>query len=388
MRILLVSESYPPVVSGVSTVVASYAQMLRRLHHSVCVITTNNTHVSCVTKTKGITVHRIKSTKNYLRPGSSIAVPSKKEIKAIIEKERPDIIHVHTIATLSFSVQHIAKRMNIPVVATVHGIPPWLLTYIPIPKVFLFPLEYILWIILKQHLNRIVHVTTPSLYVKQELIKHGVTTACSVLPMWIVPPRQETKRNRLKNFHCNPSTKYYCFIGRLDPDKNLPFLIRAWIRFQKQHPGAAKRRLLVIGSGTQESFLRRLATYDLTHSIIFLGTYEEKELSYVYQNCHFFCMPALYETQSIVTLQAIAHKKIAILARSGALTEIRKRYPKQVFLYNPNIQDDLVRCFGEVASTSTSIIQPKPNMAFYSQQKIRNQLIQLYTTIIKAPLPT
>lgn len=387
MRILLVSESYPPVMSGVSTVVSSYAHILRRLHHSVSVITTNNAHVSCVTKTQGITIHRIQSTRNYLRPGSSIAVPTHKEITAIIEKERPDIIHVHTIATLSFSVQRIAARMHIPVVATVHGIPPWLLTYIPIPKELLFPLEYILWSILTQHLNRTAHITAPSLYVKQELIKHGVTTACSVLPMWIVAPRSITKRRRLKNFIFAPSMTYYSFIGRLDPDKNLVFLIRAWIRFQKQHPGAVKRRLLVIGSGTQESLLRRLATHDLTHSIIFLGTYEENELSHVYQNCQFFCMPALYETQSIVTLQAIASGKTAILARSGALTEIQRHYPKHVLLYNPIHAADLIRCFEKASKLPSKGILPKPDMKFYSQHRILHELRSLYTSVIHTSVP-
>jgi glycosyltransferase involved in cell wall biosynthesis len=374
-------------MSGVSTVVSSYAHMLRKLHHSVCVITTNNTHVSCVTTTNGITIHRIQSTKNYLRPGSSIAVPSHKEITAIIEKERPDIIHVHTIATLSFSVQRVATRMHIPVVATVHGIPPWLLTYIPVPKVLLFPLEYILWSILTQHLNRTAHVTTPSLYVKRELIKHGVTTACSVLPMWIAPSRSKAKRHRLKNFIFAPSITYYSFIGRLDPDKNLLFLIHAWIRFQKQHPGAAKRRLIIIGSGTQESFLRRLAAHDLTHSIIFLGTYEEKELSYVYKNCQFFCMPALYETQSIVSLQAIAYGKTAILARSGALTEIQRRYPKHVLGYNPMHATDLIRCFEQASKLPSKGILPKPDMKFYAQHRILHELHSLYASVIHTSVP-
>lgn len=383
MNILLISESYPPIMSGVSTVVASYAQMLRKYHHSVSVITANNCSTSSVTTIQGIKIYRIKATRNYLRPACSIPIPKYQELKHILEKEHPDIIHVHTIAVLALHIQHIAKRMHIPIVATIHGIPPWMLTYIPFPKALLSPLEYILWIFLERYLNAIHHVITPSLYVKRELVLHGVKTACSIIPMWVTPPEQETKRIRLKNFQCDPSTKYYCFIGRLDPDKNVSFLIRAWILFQKRQPKTKKGQLLIIGSGTQEAYLKRLAEHDPTHSIQFLGKYEEKELLYFYQQGHFFCMPALYETQSIVTLHAIAAGKTVILARSGALTEIKKRYPKHVLLYNPTDYNDLIRCFKTAAKKF-----PKPNMEFYSQQRISNQLLALYATVLNASLPT
>ncbi len=382
MRILLVSESYTPLTSGVSTVVDSYAQMLHKCNNSVSVITANNYSTSSVTINKGVRIYRIKSIRNYLRPDCPIPIPRYEEIKKIIEKERPDIIHVHTIATLALFVQHVAKRMRIPIVATVHGIPPWILTYIPFPKPLLSPLEYILWIFLVRYLNATEHVTAPSLYVKRELVRHGVKTACSIIPMWISPPEQTTKHIRLQNFHCDPSTTYYCFIGRLDPDKNISFLMDAWIRFQNQHTNAQKKQLLIIGPGTQTSYLKRLAANDPTHSIVFLGKYEEKQLFYFYDHGHFFCMPALYETQSIVTLQAIAAGKIVLLAGSGALREIKQRYPKHVLLYKPNNQDDLVRCFKAASKLSRSRILPKPNMEFYSQQKISHQLLALYETAI------
>jgi len=357
MKILLVSESYPPIMSGVATVVSSYAHALHAHHHSVSVITTNNTYTSCVTKTNGITTYRIKGIKNIIRPDCSTSIPSRKELRAILEKEQPDIIHVHSFATLIIFIRPLAKHMHIPIVATCHGIPPWLTTYIPLPKIMLFPLEYVLWEFLRRYLNTTHHVLTPSLYVKQELIRHGVTTPCSILPMWIKSAKQNVKKIQGTNFVYSPSKTYYCFIGRLNPDKNLAFLFRSWILFQKKHPNAKKRRLLIIGSGTQEAYLKQLASLDQTHSIMFLGKYEEQELSYFYKHCQFFCMPALYETQSIVTLCAIAQGKTAILAHSGALLEIKKRYPKHVLLYNPTSQQDLIRCL-----KTTVKKLPKPNM--------------------------
>lgn len=375
MKILLVSESYPPVMSGVSTVVASYAQMVRALHHSVSVITANNCFASSVTTTQGIRTYRIKAVKNYIRPGSSIPIPDYKEIKTIIEKVRPDIIHVHMIASLAIVIQQIAKRMHIPIVATVHAIPKWILTYIPLPPLLFTLCEYILWKYLQRFLNATQHVIAPSEFVKKELIQHGIKTPCSIIPMWIT----KSKAMSLTDFHCDRKTTYYCFIGRLDVDKNVAFLIRSWILFQNKQPQNVQRKLLIIGSGTQEVYLKRLAEHDPTHSIFFLGTYKENELSYFYQHCHFFCMPALYETQSIVTLQAIAHGKTAILARSGALTEIKRRYPKQVLLYNPTNQHDLVRCF---KTQFTKL--PKPNMEFYSKQRILRQVCLLYTSVINA----
>lgn len=372
MRILLVSESYPPVVSGVATVATSHARMARAFHHTVTVITANSGARSLVTTTQGIKTYRMKATRNYLRPGSSIPVASYQELKAIIERERPDIIHIHTIASLAVIVQHIAKEKHIPVVATVHGIPPWILTYIPLPKKLLFPLEYILWIFLIRFLNAATHVTVPSFYVKQELIRHGLKTACSFIPMWIT----KSKDRSVPHVHCNRKTTYYCFIGRLDVDKNVAFLIRSWIRYKQQQPDTTKQ-LLIIGSGTQETYLKRLARTDTTRSIQFLGKYEEEKLTYFYTHCHFFCMPALYETQSIVTLRAIAYGKMTILADSGALTEIKKRYPKHVLLYKPENQNDLIRCF----STAPKKL-PEPNMEHYSEKIITHHMRQLYRLIM------
>ncbi len=378
MKILLVSESYPPITSGVSTVVAEYAQMLRTCHHSVSVITTNNSFTTSVSTIQGIKIYRIKAIKGFIRPDCPFPIPSYKEIQTIIRKERPDIIHEHSILTLASVVQRVAKHNNIPIIATVHGIPPWLVTYFTLPKIFLVALEYIFWVFLKNHLNKITHITTPSLYVKRELISHGIHVACTVLPMWIAPFPQ-TIPTKLTHFHFDPSVIYYCFIGRLDPDKNLPFLLHAWIYFQKLYPHAEKRKFLLVGSGKQKSLLHSIAAQDVTHSILFLGKYEEKKVYYFYQHCHFFCMSALYETQSIVTLRAISAGKTVILAHSGALPEINERYPKHVLLYNPTSQQDLIRCF-----TTTVKKLPKPNMTFYSQRKIVHQVCSLYKSIISA----
>ena len=109
MKILYVSDSYPPIINGVSYVVEHLAQRMVANGHEVEVATVDSSwHLSRVEKRDGVCVRRFRG----FSPGRSYHFPSPKIIRSL--REKFDVMHVHNFHSLLPLVCSMSLAVNEP----------------------------------------------------------------------------------------------------------------------------------------------------------------------------------------------------------------------------------------------------------------------------------
>ena len=89
-------------------------------------------------------------------------------------------------------------------------------------------------------------------------------------------------------------------VGRLDPIKNYPFLLKVFSEYYKFN---SKARLLIVGEGVEKQSLHALAdTLRIRNRVIFAG--QRNDVQNVYKAMDLFMLTSFYESSSIVTVEA------------------------------------------------------------------------------------
>lgn len=100
------------------------------------------------------------------------------------------------------------------------------------------------------------------------------------------------------------------YVGRLEKEKGVRYLVEAFALFAEAHPDAV---LLIVGSGSERSALERLARQQgLGNSVQFIGHIEGRALGAYYKACDMMVLPSLRESFGRVILEAAAAGKPVI----------------------------------------------------------------------------
>lgn len=389
MRILLTTDSYFPVISGVTTVVHHLGIELEKQGHVVTILAP--VKLSTDKNISSPPILGISAFRNPIRPDHYIAIPSYKNVEQKILTFAPNVIHAHTPGPIGSLVAHIAQKKHIPMIASCHGVPGYVTSYFPkIPKPILTSFESLLWKYSRRFFNSVQHVVAPSEFIQEVLKKHGVTKPTTEIPMWIELPTLKLHTDKKiirERWHIPTDAYVFLYFGRLDYDKNLLTLVSAFTRLQKQTPIGTNPHLLIVGRGRQG---KKLEAYIHKHNIanvrveqVFL---EQKRVEEIYKLSDAFVMPGPFEAQSIVTLQAIAHNLQVILAHDGALPEIAGRFADRSYLFQTPDPDDLARvmktCMKNPPPKSTARATLKK---YYSKSGVLSAYNSLYTSLSPKP---
>jgi glycosyltransferase involved in cell wall biosynthesis len=131
------------------------------------------------------------------------------------------------------------------------------------------------------------------------------------------------------------------FVGRLDQEKRVDELIRAFAALPAGVPG----RLEIVGDGARRQDWGALADgLGIAERVTFRGFVSEDELLAAYAGADVFCMPGVAELQSLVTLESMAAGLPVVAADAMALPHL-VRPGRNGWLYTP----------GDVADLSTRL---------------------------------
>ena len=151
LTIFMLSNLYPPVVSGSSTQTASLARELVRRGHKVVIVTAHVDPASPEHETSdGVIVHRLPALKlpqmpialNFPWLSYTFTPSNLRRIESLIKQYKPDVIHLHNhMFDLSLSAALLRQRTGIPLVTTIHTV---IRHSKPIFNLFLFPADRLL----------------------------------------------------------------------------------------------------------------------------------------------------------------------------------------------------------------------------------------------------
>ena len=143
-------------------------------------------------------------------------------------------------------------------------------------------------------------------------------------------PRQVTTRR------CKQDIILY--VGRLEEYKGLEYLIRIIPIVRRQLPSL---QLLIVGSGPDESRLRRIAgTIGVSSYVEFLGNVSSAELDNLYRQAKLVGLLSQYEAYSFVIGEALEYGVPVLATRVGAIPEIYGHEKGCVLIdYPPSIKE-------------------------------------------------
>lgn len=322
MRILMMSHGYPPTVSGVTLVTQKIAGYMVKRGHSVAVITASDRGTPYNDDDHGVRLIRLRSMHNPFWTNGPLPLISRKQLRALIDSFRPDIIHSHDNAMICVQLLRLSANLATPLVTTCHYLPRFVNQYTNWDEKLDEIGEAIAWNYCIRLLNQFDHVIFPTLTQHQAFARHGLKVPATIISNGVDPTHYHQRIGQeadiVSRYNLPPGPRIL-FVGRLAKDKDIDVLIRAmplvWAT-QKAH-------LLLVGCGDDRSHLERLAAeLSLQDCVHFLGFVPEEDLPAIYRAVDLFAIASVCEVQSIPTLQAVASGLPIVAARAAALPEL------------------------------------------------------------------
>jgi glycosyltransferase involved in cell wall biosynthesis len=261
---------------------------------------------------------------------------TKKKMRQILLEYIPDVAHAHNIyGRLTTSVLDILRKMNIPVVMTLHDYkivcPSYKLMYrnricedckgkkfyhailnrchknsIFASSIYAFESWFNQFF--DKYNSNVNFFISPSLFLKEKLIEFGWPKERIVyIPNFIV------FQNFIPSYDFE---EYLLYIGRLSVEKGVSTLIQAFKKL-----GHKRIKLLICGDGPERKRLENLSAGD--DRIEFTGYLSGEELSRVTRLAKGVIVPSeWYENAPLSILEAFAYGKPVIGARIGGIPEM------------------------------------------------------------------
>jgi L-malate glycosyltransferase len=199
--------------------------------------------------------------------------------RKIVKRNRISLIHAHWVLPQGFIGAMLKKKLNVPLITTIHGSD-------------LFPLKSDLFKKLQYFsLSHADIITVNSEATKRELLSRfpNLNKKVRLIPMGVdtshFRPRDIKKPLTLKE------NKIILFVGRLSDQKGLQYLIQAMPSILKRDP---KAKLLVIGDGPYKQDLEQcIFSTGVGNAVQLLGALTQEEIAYYHNICDVFVLPAL-----------------------------------------------------------------------------------------------
>lgn len=341
MKILLLSDFYPPIMGGMEKHVLLLARALERKGHEVIVYTVGHEKLPKIAEENGVKVIRSRgffqkmpflfkeAEKKYHPPLQDLLITN--ELKSIINRERPDILHAH--GWILYSAMPLRKRLNVPLVATLHDyglICPkrTLMTGYRICNetfkskciscgrdAYGLMKSFFSYYGVKSNKNQLKIVDkfiAVSSFVKKAHLRHLALNADDIV---VIPNFYESEEDaklnvRVRDYGGLPED-YILFVGALAPYKGVDLLIEAYKRID------TKTKLVLVG--TKQPTHR----YQTTKNIIIVEDAPNNVVKEAYSRCRFVVIPSVWpEPFGLVALEAMALKKPIIASGVGGLNDI------------------------------------------------------------------
>ncbi len=348
MKIVIATAVYYPMINGVAVFSHNLAMGLAKRGHEVMVICPSQTGKNYIRTEDGVKVAHLKSIKIKVYPDQIHDVPPKKklfgremprifyknsfrvsafparEIKKILNKFQPDVVHVQVSDPIGLSVVAYARKKNIPVVTTEHNQPEVLTDPLKMPGIIKKPVNAALSSYFRGRQNKSDFVTMPT----QRAIDNLIVGHKFDAPIAAVSNGVDISNFKpgkaaaeiYKKYNLPNDKPIVLYVGRADPEKKLGLVIEAFGDALKKVPNAM---LVVVGDGVDKNRLEKEAEkLGINESVKFLGRVLPPDLYELYKVGDIFATASEIETQGIVLIEAAATGLPLIAVDKGAVAEV------------------------------------------------------------------
>ena len=327
---------------------------------------------------------------------------AKKNLELLVRDFKPDIAHIHIFyAELSVSILRALKKLNIPVIHTVHDYR----LLCPVTNFIdkngnicelckdrhfihclnkkcsegnlgqsaMVMLEAYFWKYFVNPIDYIDHFIFVSNYSKNKHLafNEDFRTKCSQIYNFTNLSLPDDIVNK---------GDYFLFFGRLTAEKGVENLLMAF-------PRVKNHKLKIAGTGTLKGVVEK-ASID-NPNIEYVGFKTEKELELLISNSSFIIVPSIcYENNPMTIIEAFCSGKPVIGADIGGISELII-HGENGYLFKPNDPESLISMIKKAALLSDSeykqysVASKKSAQDKFDSEKHYRKLLSLYQNIIK-----
>lgn len=318
MNIAMFTNTYIPHVGGVARSVSTFTEDLRQRGHRVLVIAPEYAEEGD-TPAKDDDVIRIPAIQNFNGSDFSMRIPVPFLIEEKLDAFGPDLIHSHHPYLLGDTALRIARKRSLPIAFTHHTLYEKYTHYVTedsesLPK-FVKHLS-------TEYANLCDQIVAPSESIKQLISSRGVKRPVEVVPTGVDVDffSQGDGAEMRRRLGIPDGVTVIGHLGRLAPEKNIPFLVDAVRLAMEDIP---ESHFLVVGEGPSESEIRMRFSDDfLKERLHMAGKRTGADLADAYHAMDFFVFASKTETQGLVLAEAMASGKPVIALDAAGSREV------------------------------------------------------------------
>jgi 1,2-diacylglycerol 3-alpha-glucosyltransferase len=321
-NIAFYSDTYLPAKDGVVTSMLDFRRELQRRGHRVYIFASR----------RGIARNGVAAEKDvFLYPGVGFKPYPQYSVAVFpfysLLKRRSidiDIVHAQTPFVMGMNGMLMAKLGKYPLVGSFHTMinSKSLESYYPRNRALKRFYSTYLWKYTKFFYRKCDLTIAPSQAIEDLLSRHGIADTA------VVPNGVDLRRfNRgvsgdgvRRRLGIRDSDKVVLYLGRVSREKKIEVMIRAAKRVLRDRKDVV---FVIGGTGPAQDHYRRMARrLGVLDHVRFTGYVEERALPHLYAASDMLCLPSTFETQGIVSLEAMAFGKPVVGADYLALREI------------------------------------------------------------------
>lgn len=293
MRIVLVTETFPPEVNGVAMTNQRLVRGLIEQGHEICLIKPQR-HDAIPSTDPQLQIHEVFGIPIPNYAGLKIGLPMPGQLELIFEDYRPHLVHVATEGPLGLSALCAARQLGVPVSSTFHtNFQDYCADY---GAAFLTRamMAYLRWF---HNACALTTVPDPSLIARLkndgierlEMLGRGADTA-------LFDPARRSRELRA-SWGANEHTPVALYVGRAAAEKNIPLTIEAWQQARQKSPDL---QLVIVGDGPVRKKLQKLHP-----DVHFAGMRYDEDLATHYASADVFLFASTSETFGNVVVEAM-----------------------------------------------------------------------------------
>ena len=321
MKILIAADLHWPTINGVATFSRNLAKGLSDRGHEVLVIAPSQTGKSYEEYDGNYLIKRTLSVPFPFYQNFKISPTSQREVRKIIREFEPDVIHIQMAMFLGLATRTYALKYNIPLVATNHAMPENLMDNIRLLAPISKPIQKLMVEYGARFHSKVDYITLPTRSAIDMFGEDRVSVPIEPVSNGIdLSKFQPTKPGNeiYQKFNLPKDKDIITYIGRLDAEKHVPVLIKAFTKIMNDN-----RHLLIVGDGTDAEHLRNIVlSTGIDDKVTFTGRVSDEEIVELHKVGTLFCVPSPAELQCIALLEAMASGKPAVAVDAGALSEL------------------------------------------------------------------
>ena len=240
--------------------------------------------------------------------------------KKLFKKYDFDIIHIHSPFALGRLGIRVAREKNIPVIATMHT--RWEFEFKKYLK------SNILTKLTINHLIKSYNKCDSCIALNKALVKvykdYGYKGKVQIIhngtDLTLVKDKDKTIKKINKMFNIKDGEIVFLFVGRIISIKNIFFILDVLKELKERN---LKYKMIYVGSGPDfDALSKKIKEYNMTDEVIMAGKIMDRDLlKEIYFRADLFIFPSLYDSSSLVQLEAASQETPTIFVEGSVTSD-------------------------------------------------------------------